>query len=94
MNEELGFDLSDLVNQKLTKILEYSTYNSSGDWFHNNEWCEVYEGEIKLDSLSKLCFVDGEVVGSYLCPMSELRKLPMQKYIPIAPALRNFIAHL
>jgi isopentenyldiphosphate isomerase len=93
MNEEVGFELNDIVNHKLLKILEYSTYNSSGNWFHNNEWCEVFEAELNVASLSKLQFLDGEVVGTHLCPQSELSMLLKQKYIPIAPALRNFIIH-
>lgn len=94
MKEEIGFDAQDMVEEDLKKTSKYSAYNSSGEWFHNNEWCEVFTGEVKPDSISKLQFVDGEVVGMYLCPKSELTALLEQDTFPIAPALRNFIIHM
>lgn len=93
MNEEIGLELKELVNSNLTKILTYSAYNSSGSWFHNNEFCVVFEGEVKSDSLTNLRFSDGEVAGTYLCPQLELPRLREQRQIPIAPALNNFIIH-
>lgn len=93
MAEEIGLKPSDLVNGSLEKILEYSAYNSTGDWFHNNERCEVFSGEIKPDSLKNVRFSDKEVMGMYLCPALELASLVKQKHFPIASALHNFILH-
>ncbi len=93
MEEEIGFDAQDLVKEKLKKINEYSASDSSGDWYHNNEWCEVFSAELKPGSISKLQFTDGEVVGMYLCPEPGLTTLLKQDKISIASALRNFIIH-
>ncbi len=93
MEEEIGFSTQDLVQKDFKKTNEYTAYNTSGEWFHNNEWCEVFSGEVKLDSISKLKFIDGEVVGMYLCPKSELTALIKQDTFSIAPALKNFIRY-
>lgn len=91
MQEEIGLGKDDLVEGNLKHAFGYSTFDSTGLWFNNNEWCEVYVGLIKPGSIKKLHFSDGEVVGLYLCPEAELDNLLKQKQIPVAAALRNYI---
>lgn len=91
MSEETGFELADLQGHQLRKAHAYSGYNFTGDWFHNSEWCEVYEGDVLPASFTKLHFTDGEVVGLYLCPLAQARDLLNQSGFPIASALRNYL---
>lgn len=92
MAEETGFTLGDLVGQTLRKVHTYRTYDSTGSWFHNSEWCEVYAGEVLPAALPKLAFNDGEVAGVYLCPIDQAQDLLNRSALPVASALRNFLS--
>jgi len=93
MREELGLSRSEISSGSLTHRFEYPTFNSDGRYFHNNEWCDVYTAEIQPVMLRSLHYDDGEVVGSYLCPESELRNLLVRSQFPVAAALKDFIKH-
>lgn len=88
MEEELGVQQQDLVDQKLHFIKGYVNYNKREDAnFYNAEWRDVYIGEISNQGLQKIHFKDNEVVGIYLCPEREVHNLLKQKFFPIANAL-------
>ena len=90
MEEELGILQGDLVGESLRPRGGYLTYEERGeDSFFNAEWCDVYLGQLKSDSLGKIRFTDGEVVGIYLCPVHLARDLLSQRLIPIASALER-----
>lgn len=94
MSEEVGIQVPDLVEEELKRITGYSAYNSMGDFFHNNEWCELFTATIKPEAFSRVRFADGEVSGMYLCPESELLALLQQSSYPIAAALNNFLLQI
>jgi 8-oxo-dGTP pyrophosphatase MutT (NUDIX family) len=86
MQEEIGVSPSDLVGD-MTFIGGYDGYNESDKrFFYDAEWRDVYIADVK--SLEKVHFMDGEVVGIYLCPQAEARSLLAQDRIPVANGLR------
>lgn len=90
LEEELGINKSDLVNNNLVYKTGYSIDNApKTEFFFNNEWRDIYIGELQTNGLEKIQFNDNEVVGLYLCPQKEALKLLNQSYLPIANALKN-----
>jgi 8-oxo-dGTP pyrophosphatase MutT (NUDIX family) len=88
MKEELGIAKSDLMVRHLSYVGGYESFNSrENDNFYNAEWRDVYVGELTTRNLGKIQFKDKEVVGLYLCPNGQARKLLKQDKIPIASAL-------
>jgi 8-oxo-dGTP pyrophosphatase MutT (NUDIX family) len=87
MQEEMGVVLGDLVAGELTLIGGYDCTHQADDRpFYDAEWRDVYMA--RISSLACLGFTDGEVVGVYLCPASEARRLLSQRQIPVANGLR------
>lgn len=90
MNEELGISKEDLIDRELVFCKGYEYFNKRDDEnFYNNEWREIYVGEFTTSGFDKIRFNDKEVVGIYLCPEYEAKKLLSQKLIPIASALEK-----
>jgi len=86
MDEELGLSRVDLTDSKLHSLGGYNCLNQVPDKaFYDREWRDVYCGEI--NSLQTIAFKDEEVVGIYLCPVSQARDLLAQKILPVAHGL-------
>lgn len=89
MEEELGISQADLKDgQLLFKIGYEFAEERESDHFYNTEWRDVYVGEIETFSLEKIRFSDKEVVGIYLCPLTDAKNLLNQKILPIGSALK------
>lgn len=86
MKEELGLVPGDLSEPGLTFIGGYECFVTVEDrHFYDVEWRDVYLGTVS--SLDALHFTDGEVVGIYLCPVSQALTLLTQQSISIANGL-------
>ncbi|MHA2254107.1 MAG: NUDIX domain-containing protein, partial [Candidatus Kariarchaeaceae archaeon] len=89
MEEELGLIDGDLKDGELSFISGYESYDENKRQnFYNAEWRDILLGEITTEGFDKIRFSDKEVVGLYLCPISEANNLLTQKTMSIASALR------
>jgi 8-oxo-dGTP pyrophosphatase MutT (NUDIX family) len=86
MQEELGIARDDLVGQRILPVGEYTTLDDHRADFYDVEWHVVYLGEVY--DLDGIRFADGEVVGMYLCPASEVENLVRQEILPVPQILR------
>ncbi len=88
MQEELGIERSDLASGGLIHVDGYEfSREREEDNFYNTEWREVFLGDIATMTLQRIRFNDKEVVGLYLCPQAEARRLLNQEWIPLASGL-------
>jgi isopentenyldiphosphate isomerase len=86
MQEELGIARDDLVGQRILPVGQYATLDDHRDDFYDVEWHVVYLGEVH--NLDGIRFADGEVVGVYLCPASEVENLARQEILPVPHILK------
>jgi isopentenyldiphosphate isomerase len=94
LKEELGLSISDVQGSELLWKTAYESANSYPQKnFYNLEWCEVFTAELATSAFEKIAFTDEEVVGIYLCPLSELNNLLKQKQIPLASGLKKSIPY-
>jgi isopentenyldiphosphate isomerase len=89
MREELGISRDDLTDQRLLPVGEYATLDDHRDDFYDVEWHVVYLGEVR--DLDGIRFADGEVVGLYLCPASEVENLVHQEILPVPQILKTIL---
>jgi hypothetical protein len=74
------------VGQRILPVGQYATLDDHRDDFYDVEWHVVYLGEVH--NLDGIRFADGEVVGVYLCPASEVENLARQEILPVPHILK------
>ena len=90
MREELGITREELAPDQLQHVGGYEwNEEREAETFYNSEWREVFTGEITQTGFERIKFDDREVVGLYLCPVSEADNLLHQTRIPLGSALRH-----
>jgi isopentenyldiphosphate isomerase len=95
MEQELGLPRDNLarclVGGKLTPIgkpYERTDYHPGTPPFRNNQFSQIYAGQLTPDGFARIRFRDGEVSALYLCDDAEARRL-LAAGTRIAPGLAH-----
>jgi 8-oxo-dGTP pyrophosphatase MutT (NUDIX family) len=85
LEEELGLTKYDLLDNGLQFVTGYEKYfEFEENNLYNCQWHDLYRATLMKSALEKIHFVDDEVVGIYLCPVSGAKNLLQQKTLPLA----------
>jgi isopentenyl-diphosphate Delta-isomerase len=90
LSEELGLSIDDLQDSKLKWRTSYENNKEYPEkHFYNVEWCDVFTAKISTSTMENISFSDKEVVGLYLCPSSESKKLLKKHCLPLSSGLQH-----